>query len=143
MNLGILPGATPCVTPNLQRFLSRLDRPELEAVAQAAIDRLDDIDGDPDLEDGDDDRCTADDDCGGDSTWVGRGDDLVGDPEDAENDDAGICAHFGINQALAVGADRAFIDLNAMSAAEVDAATIPLFRRRLDGKRLGAVEAKL
>lgn len=53
MNNALLPGATPCVTPNLARFLARLDRPALEAVAQAAIDRLDDIDGDADLEDDD------------------------------------------------------------------------------------------
>ncbi|BDD65143.1 hypothetical protein Sj15T_01640 [Sphingobium sp. TA15] len=53
MNNALLPGATACVTPNLARFLARLDRTALEAVAQAAIDRLDDIDGDPDFEDDD------------------------------------------------------------------------------------------
>ncbi|GFZ85184.1 MULTISPECIES: hypothetical protein [Sphingobium] len=53
MNQVTLPGATADVTPKLQRFLARLDRPALEAVAQAAIDRLDDIDGDPDFEDDD------------------------------------------------------------------------------------------
>ena len=53
MNNTLLPGATPCVTPNLARFLARLDRPALEYIAQAGIDRLDDIDGDADLEDDD------------------------------------------------------------------------------------------
>jgi hypothetical protein len=53
MNALVLPGARPHVTPALAKFLSRLDRPTLEAVAQAAIDRLDDLDDDPDLEDDD------------------------------------------------------------------------------------------
>lgn len=53
MNLVTLPGATALVTNNLSRFLARLDRPALAAVAQAAIDRLDEIDGDPDLEEDD------------------------------------------------------------------------------------------
>lgn len=53
MNAAVLPGARPHVTPALAKFLARLDRPTLEAVAQAAIDRLDDLDGDPDLEDDD------------------------------------------------------------------------------------------
>lgn len=53
MNLVMLPGATSLVTNNLSRFLARLDRPALEAVAQAAIDRLDDLDPDPELEDDD------------------------------------------------------------------------------------------
>lgn len=53
MNSVVLPGSTPCVTPKLARFLARLDRPALEVLAQAAIDRLDDMDGDPDLEDDD------------------------------------------------------------------------------------------
>lgn len=144
MNLGILPGATPCVTPNLQRFLSRLDRPALEAVAQAAIDRLDDIDGDADQEDGDHDMCGASDDCGTGMTWQNPGDGLVGDLEDAENDDdAGNCAHFAVNQVHAVVAGRAFIDLNGMSPSEVDAATLPMLRRRLDGKHQGRAEARL
>jgi hypothetical protein len=84
MNQGTLPGATPCVTSNLQRFLARLDRPALEAVAQAAIDQLDTIDGDADQEDGDHDMCGASDDCGTGMTWLGRGDDLPGDTADAE-----------------------------------------------------------
>ena len=53
MNSVTLPGSAPCVTPKLARFLARLDRPALEAVAQAAIDQLDTLDGDPDLEDDD------------------------------------------------------------------------------------------
>lgn len=134
MNQGILPGATSCVTPNLQRFLSRLDRPALEAVAQAAIDRLDDIDGDADQEDGDHDMCGASDDCGTGIIWQNPGDGLVGDPEDAENDDdAGNCGHFAINQMQAVGAAHAFVDLNGMSLSEVDAATLPIMKHRLDG----------
>lgn len=86
MNQGILPGATPCVTPNLQRFLARLDRPALEAVAQAAIDQLDVIDGDADAEDGDFDMCPAGDDCGTGMRWGDRGDGLAGDADDAETD---------------------------------------------------------
>jgi len=84
MNGSVLPGATMLVTPNLQRFLSRLNRPALEAVAQAAIDQLDTIDGDADQEDGDHDMCGAGDDCGTGMTWLGQGDDLPGDTTDAE-----------------------------------------------------------
>ena len=106
MNGSILPGATALVTNNLSRFLSRLDRPALEAVAQAAIDQLDVIDGDADQEDGDHDMCGAGDDCGTGMTWLGRGDNLPGDPQDAEpngderdgtygEDDFVSCGGFG------------------------------------------------
>jgi hypothetical protein len=139
MNSVTLPGATALVTKNLSRFLARLDRPALEAVAQAAIDQLDSIDGDADQEDGDHDMCAASDDCGTGMTWLNPGDRLVGDPEDAENDDdAGNCAHFGISQMHAVGAASAFTSLNEMSATEMSAATMPLIKRRLDGKPLSS-----
>ena len=99
MNQGILPGATPCVTPNLQRFLARLDRPALEAVAQAAIDQLDLIDGDADAEEGDFDMCLAGDDCGTGMGLGDPGDGLVGDPDDAEADScppmASVCGTTG------------------------------------------------
>lgn len=86
MNSVTLPGSAPCVIPNLQRFLARLDRPALEAVAQAAIDQLDVIDGDADAEDGDFDMCPAGDDCGTGMRWGDPGDGLVGDLDDAEAD---------------------------------------------------------
>lgn len=84
MNGSVLPGATALVTNNLSRFLARLDRPALEAVAQAAIDQLDTIDGDADQEDGDHDMCAASDDCGTGMTWQNPGDGLPGDTADAE-----------------------------------------------------------
>ncbi|KFG90034.1 hypothetical protein BV98_002207 [Sphingobium herbicidovorans NBRC 16415] len=90
MNNALLPGATPCVTPNLARFLARLDRPALEAVAQAAIDRLDEVDGDTDREPDDFDMCPAGDDGGTGMVWVNPGDGQVGDPIDAEDDDASL-----------------------------------------------------
>ncbi|WP_257555607.1 hypothetical protein [Sphingobium sp. CFD-2] len=64
MNDSTLPGAAPCVTPKIQRFLERLNRSRVEAVAQAAIDRLDELDGDPDDEESDEDCCSGFDDVG-------------------------------------------------------------------------------
>ena len=90
MNQVTLPGATADVTLNLARFLARLDRPALEVIAQAAIDQLDAIDGDPDLEPDDHDMCPAGDDGGTGMVWVNPGDGQVGDAIDAEDDEASI-----------------------------------------------------
>lgn len=54
MNNLVLPGATVSVTPNLNRFLERLNRRQIEVLAQAAVDRLDELDGDSDFETGGD-----------------------------------------------------------------------------------------
>lgn len=140
MNNLVLPGATPCVTPNLQRFLARLDRPALEAVAQAAIDRLDDMDGDPDMEDNDPaGQCDEDGVNTGDRVFYLHGvphdgpgcpiaDTGVGDHDD---NDHGWCGHFGIDQSHLVGAVTAFISLNDLSAPEMAAAASPLPRLRI------------
>jgi len=95
MNSVTLPGSTPCVTPKLSRFLARLDRPALEAVAQAAIDQLDTLDGDAELEPDDHDMCPTGDDCGTGMTWLNKGDGLVGTPEDAEPDHEWMLASSG------------------------------------------------
>jgi hypothetical protein len=50
MNNETLPGALPNVTTNIAKFLSRLDRAHIEAVAETAIALLDDMDGDLDVE---------------------------------------------------------------------------------------------
>ncbi|MDZ7895438.1 MAG: hypothetical protein U5M50_11065 [Sphingobium sp.] len=70
-----------------------LPRPALERLAQRIIDRLDDLDGDPDAEDGDEDRCPSwDDDHISDARPIGQiGFDPIGafSCEDAEDDDPG------------------------------------------------------
>ncbi|WP_146001635.1 hypothetical protein [Sphingobium fuliginis] len=98
MNDSTLPGAAPCVTPKIQRFLERLNRSRVEAVAQAAIDRLDELDGDPDDEESDEDCCSGFDDVG--SSVVLHLDLPLrpGDPEDAEREEP-HCGNWGINQA--------------------------------------------
>lgn len=144
MNQGVLLGATPCVTPNLAKFLARLDRLALEAVAQAAIDRLDELDGDPDMED-DDPAGQSDEDglnCGDGIFYLhgiahdGPGcpisDTGVGD-RDSE-DDSGRCVEFGLDQSRPVSAATAFTSLNGMTRDDVAASLVTLPRRRLDGK---------
>lgn len=60
------------------------DRPTIEAVIEFLIDQLDRMDGDIDLEDGDVDRCSANDD---DLTFDPlRWQELPGDIDDAEED---------------------------------------------------------
>lgn len=58
----------PQPVPTLAALLTvipSLSRPELGRLVQRMIDRMDDMDGDPDLEDGDVDNCLAGDDgCG-------------------------------------------------------------------------------
>ena len=61
-----------------------LPRPYLKRLVERAIDRLDEIDGDPDLEDGDEDRCPA----GDDSVLAHVGPSLAHDCEDSENAEA-------------------------------------------------------
>lgn len=61
-------------------------RETIEALIQHALDALDRCDGDPDLEDGDEDRCPAYDDEGS-SRPLFFGDRHPGDPDDAEEDD--------------------------------------------------------
>lgn len=142
MNQGILPGATPCVTPNLQRFLTRLDRPALEAVAQAAIDQLDVIDGDADIED-DDPAGQADEDGVNTGSGIlclhgihqdGPGcpisDTGVGDHDD---DGIGCCGEYGIDQSRSTAPVLGFVSLNDMSPADIAISATPLRRRRLDG----------
>lgn len=135
MNGGILPGATALVTNNLSRFLARLDRPSLEAVAEAAIDRLDALDGDADMElcgdehdgtRGEDDFC----DFGGNGAGCVIADSGAGDHED---EDAGRCGEFGIDQSRLLSRAQAFVDLNEMTPAEIALASIPGPRRRLGG----------
>ncbi len=59
-----MPGASPPM-PAVARILSRHDRDKLSAFITVAIDLLDVLDGDADLEDSDEDRCEAGDDgCG-------------------------------------------------------------------------------
>ena len=55
MNSVTLPGSTADVTPAIRKFLRNLDRSLVEAVDSAAIQLLDEIDGDPDLEPDQDD----------------------------------------------------------------------------------------
>ena len=64
-----------------------LPRAELERLAERVIETMDELDGDPDVEDGDEDRCaTFDDDPV--SSHVQRGADYgAGDPDDVEDDD--------------------------------------------------------
>ncbi|PSO12624.1 MULTISPECIES: hypothetical protein [unclassified Sphingobium] len=140
MNSVTLPGATALVTNKLSRFLARLNRPALEAVAQAAIDQLDTLDGDADLED--DDPAGQSDEDGvntGDRVFYLHGvphdgpgcpiaDTGVGDHDD---NDHGWCGHFGMDQSHSVGAVTAFISLNDLSAAQMEAAASPLPRLRV------------
>ncbi|WP_273303739.1 hypothetical protein [Sphingomonas ursincola] len=63
-------------------------RPRIERQVERGIALLDAIDGDPDLEDGDEDGCPAYDDHGG-APLIGRFATFgPGDPDDAEDDDA-------------------------------------------------------
>ena len=105
MNFDLLPGATSSVTPNLARFLARLDRPSLEAVAQAAIDRLDEIDGDPDDEESDEDCCAAHDDVAASLALHLEGPHWPGDPDDAEREEPDY-GFWGINQAAPISIDN-------------------------------------
>lgn len=84
MNSVTLPGSTADVTPAIRKFLRNLDRSLVAAVASAAIQLLDEIDGDPDLEPDQDDMCAAGDDAGSGEHWLGCGDGLPGDPDDGE-----------------------------------------------------------
>lgn len=52
----------PLTHPRRNPPLIRVDRAQLEALIENAIAMLDDLDGDFDLEDGDDDRCITGDD---------------------------------------------------------------------------------
>lgn len=61
-----------------------LPRPLLKRLVERAIDRLDELDGDPDLEDGDEDRCPA----GDDSVVAHVGQALAYNSEDSEDAEA-------------------------------------------------------
>ena len=56
--------ATACLDA-LLTVIPSLPRPALARIVQKAINRMDDLDGDPDREDDDSDRCLAGDDCCG------------------------------------------------------------------------------
>ena len=64
--------------------------------AERLIARLDQADGDPDLEDGDDDRCSA----GDDAPIAFWGDGGAGDPADAEDEYLRFTPAYGLDQAL-------------------------------------------
>lgn len=69
-----------------------LPRRMLDRLVTTMIDHLDTIDGDPDFEDGDEDRCAAgDDDVPGESSGAIRNDGDPGDPDDAEDDLEDCC----------------------------------------------------
>lgn len=137
MNGSVLPGAAPCVTPNLAKFLARLDRPALEAVAEAAIDRLDNIDSDPDLElNGDElDANYAEDDF---IKFGGFGPGCaIADTGMADRDEPDRCGEYGVDQRRLVSRAAAFISVNCMSQAEVDVAAIPDPMKQRRSGRLG------
>lgn len=73
--------------PAVARILSRYSRDKLEAFVSVAIDLLDTLDGDTDLEEDNDDCCPARDDTGGVHCLDEYGDGGPGDPADAEGDD--------------------------------------------------------
>lgn len=108
----------PASQPNLPavaRILSAYDRKSLEAFLSIAIDLLDLIDGDPDLEDSND-REAHDGDDQGDIAWIEwhtmrgsqkRGPNILAGQEDDEDDDAaeqddheGQCDEDGVNTAF-------------------------------------------
>lgn len=140
MNLVTLPGAAPCVTPKLARYLARLDRPALEAVAQAAIDQLDDLDGDIDLEPNGDERDGSfgeDDFVNFNVMDLGAGCALA-DSGMEHRDDEQACCEYGLDQTSPTTEAAAFISVNGMTSAEVEAATSDIpsrnRRRRLTGR---------
>jgi len=81
------------------RILARFERDQLESFVAVAIDLLDAIDGDPEAEDGDEDRCAAYDDHVGRSLAGLSFDYGPGDPADGE-EEPGIVAAYGTDQSL-------------------------------------------
>ena len=75
--------------PAVARILARYDRPQVEAFVEVAIALLDTLDGDPNVEDGDEDCCPA----GDDGVFAGRqpGEAFggIGSDDDEEEDDPG------------------------------------------------------
>lgn len=80
-----------CVLGNAFALPHPLTRTTIEQHVEALIALLDHMDGDSDLEDGDEDCCAARDDTGGIHPNDCAGDGLPGDPLDAEDGDEDRC----------------------------------------------------
>lgn len=82
-------GATALPLPAVLATIPSLPRPVLARLVARMIDRMDELDGDPDLEVSEDDCCAVGDDDPAGINWaVNRRDGYPGDPDDAEVEDA-------------------------------------------------------